>query len=546
MGNMLVVIEEVNRKNLKWIRNHYQENWKVFCLNKDDEALLDFVDDCETVDLSPYISALTETSFELLASELGKIDPIARRLSSILKLDVSTALHRYLLNNYYIKKARIAKIKSLYDLGECHVMYVDRNYIIHDGFLDAVFLGSRSKYRPLVGLCYRALKSLKNALKFSNKKTDVLFPLETTGFRNLSSLLNLMRTSGVHFTVVDKTYRNVLYGPAQNAAYVCDRFYMHCFGAMRDYARCLNSHIVQGLFLSNFMYSALISKYTSQDLYDQFQFKVILFQNEYDVFQSIAYHQLKKNGVTVLGFMHGEKVYTVQGGALVEYDNFLVWGEYYKNLFEKLMYRGKKITVVGNPAYDRIAGYKVTNAELLQIRNSYKKIISVYTQSSYGVPVERQTQIVSDVCNYVRDKPDVCVFVKHHPYEFRYPTPDYDAIICDLQNVKRCHKEYELYDLIAISDLILTPHSTVGLEAILFRKNVMYLNYGAVKHFLPYALEGSAIELNDSTEFGYYVDGLLSGSIELDQQNTINLHANGLDGQATQHSYDVVARHLRM
>lgn len=282
----------------------------------------------------------------------------------------------------------------------------------------------------------------------------------------------------------------------------------------------------------------------TKNLCKQFQFRIAFLQNEYDTFQSVAYHQLKENGAVVLDYMHGEKMYMLRD-ALPEYDHLLVWGGYYRDLFEKLKHRAKKITVVGNVAYDRIGDHEVANAELLKVRSFHRKIISVYPQPTYGLAsVEWQTQMMIDVCSYVKDRSDVFVFVKHHPNEFNYPTPDYDEIVGDLPNIERCYEEYELHDLIAVSDLILTPYSTVGLEAILLRKNVMYLNYGAVEHLVPYAVEGSAIEINDSAEFEYYVDGLLNGTIELEKQKTIDRHANGLDGQAAQHIYDEIVKYL--
>jgi len=543
MEPALVIIEELNEKNLKWIEEHYQKNWKIFCLNKAGKDLLDFADHCETVDLAQYFFDLTETSLQLLESELDRVDPIARMISSILKLDVSTALYRYLLENYYLKKARIAKIKSLYGLDEYEAVYVDRNYVIFDGFLSILSLRRKlSKYRPFVSLFYRLFKSLKNVPKSSAKSVKLLLFVSPVEFHNSRDLIDLFRSSDVEFTILDALAKDTLYGPPQDNSRICSKFYRYFLRAICDYLRSLNSQ--HDSFFSYFMYRALLHQYTAQDLYHQFHPKVILSSDEDDIYQSINYHQLKKNRVVVLNFMHGEKMYMLRD-ALAKYDDFLVWGEYYKDLFEKLRYRGEKITIVGNLGYGKINGYEVTNADLQEIRNLHKKIISVYPQPTYGLAsVEWQTQMMSDVCSYARDRADVFVLVKHHPNEFRYPTPDYDEVIGDLQNVKRCHNEYELYDLIAISDLILTPYSTVGLEAILFGKNVVYLNYGAVKHLVPYALEGSAIEISNNTEFEYYIDALLSGTIKLNQQKTINTHANGLDSQGTQRMYDHIVKHL--
>jgi hypothetical protein len=547
MRNKLIIIEELSRKNLKWLKKHCRTDYTIFCINQSDNSVLNFVKDCKFVNLASYYFELTEISFELLESEIDRVNLFVKELSSLLKLDVSTALYRYLLGNYYIKKARVEKIKSLYDLDKYEAIYVDKNHIICEGFFNVLSLRPKlSKYYTFVLLCFRSIKSLKNIIKSNGNKVDLLLFIDSGEYGYLSKVPNMLRTANVNFMAVDKTGNNrKVCDLNQHNGYIYDRFYKYFFKAAYNQLKCINSRRIS--FFSSFVYNSLFAKSFFQELYIQFHPRVVLFANEYDIFQSIGYHQLKKNDVVALNFMHGEKMYMLRD-ALAEYDDYMVWGDYYKHLFDRLRYRGKRISVTGNPTHDAIINYQVTDKELINIRKSHKKVISVYTQSLKSperlLTKEWVTQMITDICDYARHRRDVFVFVKNHSNELSFSAIDYDKIIGSLQNVKRCCKEYKLYDLVTISDLILTPYSTVGLEAILFGKNVIYLNYGAVRNLIPYALENSAIELNDNINFEYYVDRLLDGSIKLNRQKTIELHANGLDGHSAQHVFEQIIKYL--
>lgn len=539
----MLVVEEMNEKNLKWIESHYQKGWKIYCLKEGDKKHLDFVDDCEFIDLEPYHYNMTKETLKLMEAELNQIDPIARELSSALNIDVSPAINRYLMRNYYYKKAKIKKIESIYSLKNTKAIYVGKNYIINDGFLNILPLDHKlSKYRLLLSLCLKAVRSLKNILKFKGNKADILFLMDRIEYQNIYSVLKVLDNLGVKYVVVDKSYENTLEDQVRNAEYFSDKFYKYFLSAVICYGKSLSYRYINNILLLNFIHTCITEKYRSQDLFDQFQFQVILSHNEYYIYQGIYYHQFKKNGSTVLNFMHGDKALELKD-VMTIYDDFLVWGEYYKKHFEELRYKGKKITVVGSPAFDKINDYKLQNVKLLEIKATYKNIISLYPEGREARSEFRndQIQMVNDIYNYARYRPNVFVFIKKHPVggDFLYFNE-----IDNLKNIRICESEYELYDLISISDLIISTHSTVGLEGILFKKNVIYINYKGYKNRFPYWREGSVVEVNNRADFDYSVDGLLNETIELDPLKTIKLHANGLDGQATKHFYDEIVKYL--
>ena len=546
MARTLVVVEEVSGRNLKWLRANCRDTWQVVCLDKDDLARLEFAADRQAVDLRPYVSELTDMSLALMDREPDRLEPAARTLSGILKLDISLALRRYLLNTYYLRRARVAKIQSLGRTGERDWLYVDRDTVTgSEGFLNVRPTAVRwMRCRPLGNFVYRAAGSLKSLFRRRPGRADLLLNVIPATARRLHGILEQMHASGVNLAAVDKSNGRILYGPTQRARRAGDRFYKYALRALLGYARFLRSAAGTNVLLARFMSVALAKKYETLDLYAQFRCRTIVVEDEYDLFQSIVCRLLRDRDVSVLNIMHGEKTYGLRD-AMAEHDEFLVWGEYYRALFERLRYRGRQITVVGNPAYDQINDYQPATDELLQIRESHRKVISVYTQVTTGTAsVEWQSRMLRDICEYVRNKPDVFVFVRRHPYEYKCPTLDYDRIIGALANVRMCGKEVPLYDLVCISDVVATPYSTVGLEGILFRKNVLYFNYGGIDDLVPYPGEGAAIEIRESGRCAGALDALLEGTVELDHQKTIDLHANGLDGRAAEHVREKIMKHL--
>ena len=544
---MLVVIEKLNARNLNWLKRNYRKGWDIFCLDKADRGLLDFADDFRDCDLDSHFLELTDLALEQIDADTDRIDALAKKLSAIVRIDVSLALQRYLLNTYYLRRARVAKIKSLLDLPEADWLYVDRDTATRsEGFLNiSAMQGPLAGLRPLGNFCYWAIHDFKHAFKPRVKPVDLLLKITPGTAVRLRGMLESLGDSDLRVTAVDRSNGRVLYGPDQKASFAHDRFHKYVFHALSDYVRFLCSSMRSNVLLARFVSLALFEKYHTQSLYSRFRCRMIVVDDEYDLFQSIAYRMLKQRDVYVLNVMHGEKLYELRD-MLAEHDNCLVWGEYYRKLFEKLRYQGKEITVVGNPAYDCISNYEVSNQELLKIRKSYRKIISVYTQVATGCgSLECQSRMLDDTCNYVRDKPDVYVFVKRHPYEYKRPTLDYDAIIGGLPNVGMYGRDLPLYDLVSISDVIITPYSTVGLEGILFRKNVLYVNYGHIDNLLPYPDEGGAMEIRESDECSAALDALLDGAVRLNHQNTIDLHANGANGQAARSIRDEIVKRLR-
>ena len=54
-------------------------------------------------------------------------------------------------------------------------------------------------------------------------------------------------------------------------------------------------------------------------------------------------------------------------------------------------------------------------------------------------------------------------------------------------------QKVDIYELLHASDLLITTHSTVGLEAILLEKPVITLNLTSKPDLMPYATSGAAI-----------------------------------------------------
>jgi hypothetical protein len=241
--------------------------------------------------------------------------------------------------------------------------------------------------------------------------------------------------------------------------------------------------------------------------------KLFLVKNEFDIYENLEYGVMKANHIPYYNFMHGEKVFELIKNGFVEYDLFFVWGDYYCRLFESLASKKNIFQVSGRFDSEEISNYSIKNLKILEYKKDYKKILSFYSQpiNQYAmITLKDHEKALKDVLSYLCTHSDVFLFIRHHPNEFNFPHNDYQTLIGDLKSRVKCiTQEYNLFDMIAVSDLIITPCSTVGLEGIMFEKPVLYLNYGDSQALMEYPKYGAAIEANCSKEALDWMDKLL-------------------------------------
>jgi len=192
---------------------------------------------------------------------------------------------------------------------------------------------------------------------------------------------------------------------------------------------------------------------------------------------------------------------------------------------------------IGNQLFDEIPSYRIENKNLQELVNKYSKIISVFTQSTYGFcGVDSQSLMIQKVVDFMKKNKGIYMVLKHHHLEFKYPVPPYDLLLKGIEDrVLECTNENKLYDILSISDLVITPCSTVGLEAILFKKPVLYMNFGEMPGLLEYPKVDAAVEINGPEKSEFYMDKMLfdeSFVNGLRYEKVREDWASGLDGNS--------------
>jgi glycosyltransferase involved in cell wall biosynthesis len=273
--------------------------------------------------------------------------------------------------------------------------------------------------------------------------------------------------------------------------------------------------------------------------------KSIILRNDVKEMEKTAVLWAKKNNIPTL---------VVQHGILAEYnghdkifaDKIAVWGSRAIRWYEKFGNDPGKIIVVGNPNFDKIPNYeKYDNDEdfmgKLRIRTNKRYLVTLITPCTEVVKMSSfETDditygLIEYVSNAVKSIGDINLVVKLHPNENL-------RAITKLVNKKNKNfmvivGKTDLHKLIGLSDLVVVPDSTVGLEALIMKKPVVALNLGRRPPLVPYAENNVAIGGYKIADIESAIKNMLHDDgekrkIDLRREDFINDFAYKVDGGA--------------
>ncbi len=197
----------------------------------------------------------------------------------------------------------------------------------------------------------------------------------------------------------------------------------------------------------------------------------------------------KMNSIPSIGLQHGiittlwNVSYTHSKNDIYKYkenlncqipDKTAVFGNYFKKiLFKEGNYPAGKVVVTGQPRFDIL----YENRKDYSKKNIYKKLgigngkkLAVY--ASQPMKSDLNTAFSAVIRTFKKLK-DVKLIVKLHPSDD--PSP-YKTILQELKYEAIISKNIDLHELIICSDLLISVHSTVILEALALEKPVIQLN----------------------------------------------------------------------
>ncbi|PRR90330.1 spore coat protein [Bacillus sp. NMCN1] len=188
-----------------------------------------------------------------------------------------------------------------------------------------------------------------------------------------------------------------------------------------------------------------------------------------DVYSRVLALQTVKRQITSICLQHG---------ALMGDEAFLpifttlhgVFGKYEKDWYEAKGCQPEQVEMTGHPRFDLVHERKPLQQDLLFRKLNFspaKKTVLVATQPF-------SEDFYGNVLKSLAKQKDIQLIIKPHPWEIaRNCINDYVEIERAANQVRLIKKEIDLYDLLPYMDMVITLTSTVGLEAMLFKKSVL-------------------------------------------------------------------------
>ena len=211
----------------------------------------------------------------------------------------------------------------------------------------------------------------------------------------------------------------------------------------------------------------------------------------------------KNNGITTIGIQHG---YIYEFNPMYSYgnslennkkygfllpDHLLLFGNYTKNLLLEKGYPSEKLVTLGNPAFFGLDKFlrSFNRAKILEkFGISPDQQIILFTsgklQQKYLAhgKYDYDEQIWKYLVNQFGNDKKFFLILKPHPQE--KDTGVYENILESDSCTNAVITHDSIYDLICLSDVVLSVFSTTMLDALCFQKPVIRVKFGNEKHHI--------------------------------------------------------------
>jgi hypothetical protein len=279
--------------------------------------------------------------------------------------------------------------------------------------------------------------------------------------------------------------------------------------------------------------------------------KIVVSWNDVLKFEKTVALLCKDLKIPTLVIQHGVTGHPM-GYVPVTSDKMAVWGEIAKNWLVNHGVNSDKLVITGNPKFDDLSRKEIDPKKSTiydELKLDSKKGVFVFaTQPPLVGFISRETEKANELVfrallKAMEEFPDKQLVVKLHPID------DGKLVrrIAGEQKAKMnivITKNVNLYDLLRVSDLLITIDSTVALEAMLLNKPVVLINLD--KRSNIYLERGAAIGVEEAQNIVPTIKEILFGTaekaLEKERKKFVYDCAYKQDGQASKRILDLIDR----
>lgn len=258
----------------------------------------------------------------------------------------------------------------------------------------------------------------------------------------------------------------------------------------------------------------------------------------------------RENGAQSIGIQHGNigdsqpaYMYTSNDKLdKVMADKTIVWGKYWSDFLINVgNFPPESIKIAGQMRSDVIPAM-LERSSIYRASIEKSDFIAVFASQPIPDPAMRR-QLAHDVFSCFSKVGSTLLIVKLHPAE-RHSAAYYENIAIEVgcKNYKIIY-DFDLYELLAACDIVITAYSTVGSEAVYFGKPLI-IHDPYNEDLLGYIKEGVAMQAIDHESMINLVEDIKNGKIEPDlskYNDFIIKYAHAIDGKATERTLKVIS-----
>lgn len=276
------------------------------------------------------------------------------------------------------------------------------------------------------------------------------------------------------------------------------------------------------------------------DFFGAKNFPMIASIDEYSANLKMIHDAAKANDMESIGIQHGSMhelhpgyVYSKEEAITNPFPNQTVlWGDRWRSfLEEKGNYPASSLTICGQIRTDVIPNLISRKEDIkTNIGLPNKKILLFASQPQRDSKLRRQTAL--DIFMGTGDLENILLVLKPHPLETDLTYFKSIAKEAGVSNY-RIITTVDLYQLLTISDYVVTSFSTVGTEAVYFKKPLIIYD-PLDQDVMNYIQDGVGIQAKNSNDMKFILTKLEEGKLTINETNQnqfIKENALEIDGK---------------